>query len=53
MKKAKVEFCRWRQDVEGDWMTGCKNIFVLIHGTPAENDMRYCCYCGKRIEGGN
>jgi len=52
MTKPKVKLCKWRQDDDGNWVTSCKNIFILIHGTPTENDMRFCYYCGKRIEGG-
>lgn len=45
--------CAWSQDgdYDGDmWATGCGNYFILTDGTPAENDMRFCCYCGKSLE---
>jgi hypothetical protein len=38
--------CTWTQDDEGNWNTSCDQIHILIDGTPAENGMRYCCYCG-------
>ena len=42
--------CIWRQDADGNWQTDCENSFVLIGGTPSENGMRYCPYCGKRLK---
>jgi hypothetical protein len=41
--------CAWNQDEDGNWLTGCNNIFVIIEGTPSENDMKYCCYCGDGL----
>jgi len=43
------ELCNWRQDGEGEqgWDTSCCNRFMLNDGTPRENKMEYCCYCGK------
>lgn len=42
--------CKWEQDFEGNWQTSCDNMFVLNDGTPEENEMKYCCYCGKKLE---
>jgi len=44
-----MDTCAWRED-GSDWHTGCGDCFTLFDGTPAENDMTYCCYCGKKIE---
>lgn len=43
--------CRWVQDdLEGDtWGTSCGHYFRLDDGTPADNDMKFCCYCGKTL----
>lgn len=43
--------CEWRgEDYDSDeWVTSCKKSFCLMEGTPAENDMRFCCYCGKPL----
>jgi hypothetical protein len=41
--------CVWTEDSEGNWMTGCKELYVIITGTPEENRMRFCVYCGKPI----
>ena len=44
------ETCTWTENVsDGSWSTGCGEDFMLNDGTPAENHMRYCCYCGKPI----
>ena len=44
--------CAWYRDGEDSdtFGTGCGHYFTLIDGTPAENDMLYCCYCGKPLE---
>lgn len=44
-------FCVWHNDPETDstWETGCGNLFILNDGTPAENRMRFCCYCGRPL----
>ena len=43
------EECVWKQDEDGVWETGCHNMFVLNDGTPKDNDMKYCPYCGKIV----
>ena len=42
--------CVWQQDDEGNWQTECDEMFVIIDGTPEENQMKYCAYCGCAIE---
>jgi hypothetical protein len=41
--------CRWTEDGDGNWHTDCEHMFILTHGTPADNQMKFCCYCGKPI----
>ena len=41
--------CEWTEDVDGNWETGCGETFVLIEGTPNDNKMSYCCYCGGEL----
>lgn len=41
--------CEWVEDEDGVWATACKQDFVLNAGTPAENGMRFCCYCGRPL----
>lgn len=41
--------CHWRESDEG-WEGDCGIFFVLIDGTPADNEMVYCPRCGKIID---
>jgi len=41
--------CIWHQDEDGDWHTGCDNIYIILAGTPKENGMKFCCYCGNPL----
>lgn len=44
-------FCVWHNDPETDnsWGTSCRHLFEIYDGTPTENSMTFCCYCGKPI----
>ena len=42
--------CTWAQDEEGVWQSSCGCSFILNEGTPSENKMAFCCYCGKAIK---
>ena len=44
-----TEHCTWVEDEDGVWHTECGDMFVIIDGIPKENNMRYCCYCGKSL----
>jgi len=46
------ETCFWYQDGEDSevWVMGCGGYFGLEDGKPSENDMRFCCKCGKPLE---
>ena len=45
--------CLWLQDGDedsGTYMASCnRRYFVLEDGTPTDNRMTHCCYCGKRL----
>jgi len=46
--------CVWGQysysDIDmGTWQTDCGQIFCFIEDGPKENEMKYCCYCGKTL----
>ena len=43
--------CTWGYD-DGDdyWETSCDGAFQLVDGTPADNGMKFCPYCGRPIE---
>lgn len=43
--------CIWKEDEDGTcWTTECGELFVLMEGTPKDNKMNYCPYCGKKLE---
>jgi hypothetical protein len=45
--------CWWFQDGDedsGTYMASCnQRYFVLEDGTPTDNRMTHCCYCGKPL----
>jgi len=41
--------CVWTEDFGGTYATTCGDQHVLYEGTPAENGMNFCCYCGKPL----
>lgn len=44
--------CIWAQDGDADsdtWATGCRHYFTLNDGGPTDNEMRFCCYCGRPL----
>lgn len=41
--------CLWTYNPDGYWQTACGDQFCITEGTPAENRMRYCHYCGRQI----
>lgn len=42
--------CEWEEDDDdGNYETACGNRFCIIEGSPTNNRMRYCCYCGGRL----
>lgn len=49
-KNSSIESCNWIQDDDGDaWAGDCGIYFVIIEGTPSENNMKFCPHCGKLI----
>lgn len=43
--------CEWTPDDNGIYETGCGHSYEITAGTPAENRMRFCCYCGGALVG--
>ena len=51
-EQAEPDTCTWQQDgyVESStYRTSCGHYFNLENGTPADNKMAHCCYCGKKL----
>ena len=48
--------CIWLSEFEEDgelynvWHTNCGRKFEISGGTPEENNMEFCVFCGKQIE---
>lgn len=43
--------CAWVQDEDfGGWETNCGHRFNIESGTPFDNLMKFCCFCGKEID---
>jgi len=41
--------CGWGVDDNGIYTTECGNLFEVMNGTPTENGMQFCPYCGREI----
>ena len=41
--------CVWSEEYEGPWESACGHAFSIIEGGPAENGMKFCCFCGTPI----
>ena len=49
LEKAK-EPCEWIYDENGEcWIASCGELFTFDKGTPKDNNMKFCCSCGKPI----
>lgn len=43
--------CVWAEDGEdGPWGSSCGHYWQFTDGTPTENDMKFCPFCGKPLE---
>lgn len=42
--------CEWTENEDGLWDSACGGMFEVLEGTPIENAMNYCSYCGKRLK---
>jgi hypothetical protein len=47
---AEHPFCTWTENEDDAWETSCNHIFEVNDGTPLENEMQFCPFCGKLIE---
>jgi len=43
---AETVVCNWNIDADGVSHTQCKEAWICYEGTPKENGMNYCPYCG-------
>lgn len=50
VKKKQKRKCCWQESECDGWQTTCGNAFEIYEGTPEENNMKFCCYCGLEIK---
>jgi len=51
MTESKKNFCTWTSDAFEDcWETDCEKSFYIEDGTPKDNNMNFCCFCGKPLK---
>jgi len=43
-----VRVCHWTENEEA-WSTSCDNYFIVLEGSPSQNEMRFCAYCGGEL----
>jgi hypothetical protein len=43
-------FCRWIFNNFEVWETDCGKRFEITNGTPRENEMKYCPFCGNELK---
>ncbi|NCC26605.1 MAG: hypothetical protein EOM22_00255 [Gammaproteobacteria bacterium] len=42
--------CTWTPDLmRFVWVTDCGESFAIHEGSPEQNGLRYCCFCGRRL----
>ena len=44
--------CKWTllDDDFNTYSTGCGELFCIENGTPKENKLKFCAYCGRKLE---
>lgn len=42
--------CKWTEDENGAWDTGCGKMFEFTVGGPEENGFQFCPYCGRPVD---
>ena len=47
--KRKLSYCSWTQADDHAYETSCGQSFCLDEGSPEDNEMVFCCYCGKHL----
>lgn len=49
----KARRCWWVETMGPDedyWETGCHEAFTFLTDGPAENNVKFCCFCGRPIK---
>jgi len=51
-RKQPLKTCTWTHDVDywtDHWETSCGGAFQFECGSPEDNQMKFCCYCGSHL----
>jgi hypothetical protein len=49
--KKSVHICNWYYDDQTDcWSTSCGHEYTINEGSPEENDMCFCTFCGGKLK---
>jgi hypothetical protein len=43
------ETCLWTSDEDGIWTASCKQDWLFEEGSPRDNKMRFCHFCGRPL----
>ena len=46
---ARLGTCLWTETKDGHWETGCNQMHCFEDGSPSDNHLQYCGYCGERL----
>ena len=41
--------CRWSENLDGVWESGCGYVWEFFSDGPAENGVRFCPFCGHPL----
>lgn len=44
-----MDICEWTQSEEDVWESACGNAWLFEDGTPEENSMKFCPFCGRKL----
>jgi hypothetical protein len=44
-----MDTCEWTQSEEDVWESACGDAWVFETGTPEDNSMRFCPFCGRKL----
>lgn len=44
-----TKVCHWTLDDEDVYATECRHMFHIIDGTPADNNFKFCSFCGGEL----
>ena len=49
--RRKKKPCAWTcEEMDDFWNTSCEKAWCFMEGTPKQNRMKFCPFCGKELE---